>query len=100
MDAAVREFIRKRADNHCEYCLLPAEADEWSFHVEHIIARQHGGSDELENLCWSCSRCNFYKGPNIASLDRETGKLTALYNPRDRAWQAHFAFSDARIVGL
>jgi 5-methylcytosine-specific restriction endonuclease McrA len=100
MDAAAREFIRQRARNQCEYCLLPDESDELPFHIEHVIAKQHGGSDELTNLCWSCSRCNFYKGTNIASLDRETGELTALFNPRNRVWKSHFELRDAHIVGL
>jgi hypothetical protein len=42
MDAAVREFVRHRAGNRCEYCLLPDDSDEWPFHVEHVIAKQHG----------------------------------------------------------
>jgi hypothetical protein len=79
--------------------LLPAEADELPFHVEHVIARQHGGNDELPNLCWSCSRCNLYKGPNIAGLDRVTDNLTALYNPREQAWNSHFALQNSHIIG-
>ncbi len=100
MDAEVRDFVRQRAGNRCEYCLLPEESDEWPFHVEHVIARQHGGSEELENLCWSCSRCNLYKGPNIASLDRETRELAGLYDPRKLSWNDHFTMRNAHIVGL
>lgn len=100
MDTAAREFVRNRSGNRCEYCLLPAGADELPFHIEHAIAKQHGGDDELANLCWSCSRCNLYKGTNIASLDRETGILTALYNPRKQPWTTHFEFRDAHIIGL
>ena len=29
-----------------------------TFHVEHILAKQHEGDDDLNNLCWSCHRCN------------------------------------------
>jgi HNH endonuclease len=100
MDAAVRELVRQRAHNRCEYCLLPDEFDELPFHIEHVIAKQHGGNDEPINLCWSCSRCNLYKGTNIASLDRETGELAALYNPRIQAWELHFEIRDTHIVGL
>ena len=100
MDAAVREFVRLRAGERCEYCLLPDVSDEWPFHVEHVIAKQHGGGGEVENLCWSCSRCNYYKGPNIASVDRQTAQLTPLYNPRKQTWKVHFALRKSRIVGL
>src|ERR1043165_9264239 len=100
MGPAAREIVLQRAGNRFEYCLLPADSDEWPFHIEHVIAKQHGGNDGSQNLCLSCSRCNLYKGPNIASLDRETGKLTALYNPRTQSWSEHFTLRDARVVGL
>jgi hypothetical protein len=99
MDAVSRESVRERAGRRCEYCRLPDESDELPFHVEHVIAKQHEGGDELENLCWSCSRCNLHKGTNIASIDRYTGELTALYHPRNQLWCDHFEFRDARIVG-
>ena len=96
----VREFVRQRAGRRCEYCLLPDGCDELPFHVEHIIARQHGGSEQVENLCWSCSRCNLQKGPNVASLDVNSQALTALYNPRMQNWSDHFVLRDGRIVGV
>jgi hypothetical protein len=99
MDAAAREFVRQRAGGRCEYCRLPEEADELPFHVEHIIARQHGGTDDLTNLCWACSRCNYCKGPNIASLDELVPGVVALFNPRSDEWSAHFEIRDAHIVG-
>jgi hypothetical protein len=70
------------------------------FHVEHVIARQHGGGEEVENLCWSCSRCNLQKGPNIASLDVNSQSLTALFNPRTQNWFEHFLLRDGRIIGI
>jgi hypothetical protein len=70
------------------------------FHIEHVIARQHGGGDNEENLCLSCSRCNLHKGPNIASLDRSNGTLTPLYNPRSQSWKEHFEVRQGRIIGL
>jgi 5-methylcytosine-specific restriction endonuclease McrA len=33
-------------------------------HIEHIISRQHGGSDDFENLVLACQRGNLNKGPN------------------------------------
>ena len=47
MDAAVRERVRRRAGNHCEYCLLKQERLPFStFQVEHIIPRKHGGKEK------------------------------------------------------
>lgn len=57
MDAATRRLVRRRAHGRCEYCRLPQAAQPFvTFHTEHIIAKQHGGSDRPENLCAACER--------------------------------------------
>lgn len=33
--------------------------------VEHIIPRNHGGGNDLENLAIACERCNFGKGHRL-----------------------------------
>ncbi|HJZ89304.1 MAG TPA: HNH endonuclease [Gemmataceae bacterium] len=71
MDAALRALVWGRAGGRCEYCRLhQTDADFLSFHVEHVIARQHGGSDGDDNLCLACCECNWAKGPNLAGLVR------------------------------
>jgi hypothetical protein len=77
---------------------LPEGADEWPFHVDHVIARQHEGSDELENLCWACSRCNLSKGTNLATV--EAGQTVLLFRPRFDRWDDHFRVEGDRIIGL
>jgi hypothetical protein len=54
------------------------------------VARQHGGKTEMENLAWSCHRCNYYKGPNLTSIDPETQAIVPLFNPRRAVWKLHF----------
>jgi hypothetical protein len=71
-----------------------------TFHVEHIVAKQHGGSDDLSNLAIACMHCNLFKGPNIAGLDPQTGQLTPIFNPRRDVWTEHFALRGPTIVGL
>jgi hypothetical protein len=71
-----------------------------AFHLEHIIARQHGGNGSSENLALACHRCNFRKGPNLTGLDPESGELTRLFHPRHDRWNAHFEFQQARIIGI
>ena len=34
-------------------------------HIEHIVAKQHGGLDDFSNLALACHRCNDQKGPNL-----------------------------------
>ena len=101
MDARTRNLVRQRAGERCEYCRLPDWADEWPFHVDHIVARVHGGTKDLENICWSCTQCNLHKSSNIVSIDPESGQRVDLFNPRFDVWVEHFSVrADAQIVGL
>jgi 5-methylcytosine-specific restriction endonuclease McrA len=70
--------VRERAEHRCEYCKAPASISEFSFPLDHIVSQQHGGETRFENLALSCPHDNFHKGPNIAGLDPETGRLTLL----------------------
>jgi hypothetical protein len=100
MDNALRALVCRRVGDICEYCRLPQTAScIVRFHVEHIIARQHGGQTEPDNLALACSYCNFHKGPNIAGLDPESGQLVPLFHPRRDRWKDHFGWKGATIVG-
>lgn len=86
MEAAVRTLVRERAGDRCEYCHLKQEHLPFStFHVEHVIARQHGGADDPSNLALACDRCNAHKGPNLSGIDPETGDIVPLYHPREHS---------------
>jgi hypothetical protein len=100
MEAAVRHLVHQRAGGCCEYCRLPQKAIDATFHVEHIVALQHGGTDDPSNLALACDRCNLYKGSNLTSIDTETGAIVPLFHPRQDAWRDHFAFRGLRIIGL
>jgi len=101
MHTAGRRLVEERAGQRCEYCRLHHDFQPLApFHVEHITARQHGGDDSTENLAFACHRCNLHKGPNLTSLDPETGELTRLFNPRQDRWIEHFELRQARIIGL
>lgn len=90
----LRDLVVRRAQDACEYCRLPQIASLVPHQVDHIIGKQHRGSDDAVNLCLCCVRYNLNKGPNIASIDPETGVLVALYHPRINAWREHFACHD------
>src|SRR5256886_12503569 len=86
-----RTQIRERAQNACEYCHLHQDDSPLAaLHVEHIIPRIHGGSDDLENLALSCIDCNLHKGTNLTGLDPQNHKLTPLFHPRRQGWEDHF----------
>lgn len=99
MDSATDHFVRQRAENRCEYCHLPQGFSILRFHIEHIVARQHGGNDAVENLALACPECNFHKGTNLSSIDPDTGKPSVLFDPRRHRWNEHFAIDNSNIVG-
>jgi hypothetical protein len=93
--SALEQEVRRRACERCEYCHVPQSAFRRKFHIEHIVARQHGGATELGNLALACWNCNFRKGPNLAGIDAQSGLIVPLFHPRRDAWTSHFA---ARVV--
>lgn len=101
MDEATRSFVADRAGHRCEYCLFKQDDDVDFFHVEHIFARKHGGTDDQENLAFACQHCNLHKGPNLASIDPQSGSdhPVPLFHPRRDEWGSHFRFDGAEIVG-
>ena len=95
----LRREVRDRAVGRCEYCSLSQDEFPFAvFHVEHVIARQHGGNDTSDNLCLACHWCNLHKGPNIATL--VDGLLVPLFHPRRDNWLDHLARHGDLIVGL
>lgn len=100
MDRRVKQQVRRRASYRCEYCRLrESEASGIVFHVEHIIARKHGGQGDASNLALACDRCNLHKGPNIAGIDPATGRITPFFNPRTDSWDEHFELAGYMILG-
>jgi 5-methylcytosine-specific restriction endonuclease McrA len=100
MNAALRQLVRQRAKNCCEYCSLSQKFEPLPFHIEHIIPRRHGGKDVAENLALACHHCNLCKGTNLSGLDPRTEKLTRLFHPRLDDWDDHFANRSGEIIGL
>ena len=94
-----RNRVRHRANYRCEYCQLSEHHSPLAHHVEHIVAKQHQGSDDPSNLALACHRCNLKKGPNLAGIDPETGQLVPLFDPRKQPWLDHFRMSGASIQG-
>jgi hypothetical protein len=100
MDATTRELVRLRAGERCEYCRLHQEQSSLKHHIEHITAKQHGGSDDADNLALACHRCNLHKGPNLTGIDPRTGQVVSLFHPRRDRWSDHFVFEGVRISGV
>jgi hypothetical protein len=100
MNAATRSQVYRRASFRCEYCGLHQDQSPLAaLHVEHILPRKHGGSDDLANLALACVDCNLHKGSNVAGYDPASGQLTELFHPRRQSWHEHFEREGAMIVG-
>lgn len=85
--------IRRRAQFCCEYCRYPERHSPFRHQIDHIIPDKHDGPTVPENLALACVWCNRFKGPNLAGIDRESGGLTRLFNPRTDDWDEHFHYS-------
>ncbi len=99
MDAALVRLVWQRAHGQCEYCHMPAAADDAPFEIDHAIARKHLGPTTLSNICLLFYYCNSSNGSDIASLDRQTRKLTPLFNPRRHKWATHFRWQGPYLIG-
>jgi 5-methylcytosine-specific restriction endonuclease McrA len=84
----LRERVAVRARHRCEYCPVHEEHSYWPHQIDHVISLKHGSSAEFENLTYSCSRCNAWKGSDIGSKD--DNRFVPLFNPLKSRWDDHF----------
>jgi hypothetical protein len=96
----LRRQVRERANECCEYCLIP-ESLTWASHtIDHIIAEKHGGSTTADNLGLACTLCNIRKGSDLASIDKQAGFVEPLFHPRSDRWRDHFQLIGGQIEPL
>jgi hypothetical protein len=68
-----KQAIRKEYKYKCQYC---KSKDTKAIHVEHIKARDNGGTDDLDNLTLACESCNLMKS-NLELAPEYSGILVA-----------------------
>jgi hypothetical protein len=90
MKSEKRDFVRERAKGRCEYCGILKRFQRGRFEVEHIVPKSCGGTDDVENLAWSCPFCNSLKADKTELLDPATGELVPIFHPRAMNWHDHF----------
>jgi len=98
--ASLRELVVKRAYNRCEYCGISQLGQVATFHIDHIIPVVAGGATTAENLALACVSCSLRKGARQEIQDLATGETVRVFNPRQQAWNEHFAWEGDRVVGL
>ena len=101
VSAALREQVRRRARNLCEYCRSDANLTGHDFTIDHITPEASGGTNEPDNLCLCCFWCNNFKKSSTHFPDPLTKASVRLFNPRLDAWHEHFRWSPTatRVIG-
>jgi len=98
--ARTRAQIRERAKNSCEYCHLHQDDSPLAaLHIEHIVPKVHGGTDNPDNLSLACIDCNLHKGTNLTGIDPRTKEVTQLFHPRLQTWEDHFEWRGIHLTG-
>ena len=77
ISVALRFHILRRDHYTCRYC--GARAPDVALHVEHIKPVVKGGTNDPDNLCAACVRCNIGKGTSPAEADPAFDKVPAYY---------------------
>jgi hypothetical protein len=93
----LRRLVAQRADDRCEYCRVHQEDSFLRFHIDHVVAVKHGGTNAPENLALACSQCNHHKGSDLSTTLTSNKDIAILYNPREDAWEAHFFVRDGSL---
>ncbi len=86
----LRDRVRKRAGNRCEYCLCHQNYVFGQLQIDHVIPIAKGGIDTEDNLCLACELCNQHKWTKTNDIDPQTGQRVPLFNPRQQRWNEHF----------
>ena len=97
-----KKAVAERANYNCEYCFAQSFYTQDSFCTEHILPISKGGTDELDNLAFSCYGCNSYKYNHTEAIDPINGSKVPLFNPRIEQWSDHFKWSKDKteVIGI
>jgi len=95
-----QHMVSARARQRCAYCQMHQELQGALLHVEHIVPRRLGGSDELDNLAWACPGRHLSKGMRVTVRDPLTGHEIGVFHPRQDRWAEHFAWEGYALIGL
>jgi len=92
--ATLIKEVRGRARAACEYCLLPQNSQEATFHIDHIVPRLAGGKTESANLALACVTCSLRKAAKLDAIDPQTHETVGLFHPREQIWSEHIKLTD------
>ena len=87
--ASLQRRVRARANDRCEYCQMPQDGQEATFHVDHIVPIREAGPTASDNLALACVSCSLRKGAR-RYVPAPGGELVPLFHPRRDGWHEHF----------
>jgi hypothetical protein len=94
---AVRLYVRQRATFACEFCGVTEIDSGGELTVDHFRPQTKGGADDLDNLLYSCNRCNQYKADYWPAHPGDP----VLWNPRQESMHTHlFTLADGMLYSL
>ena len=99
---SIRQQVRQRAAQLCEYCHASEQWQYVLFTVDHIVPLAQGGEDTPDNLALACFHCNRRKSAKTTAIEPQSGVEVALFNPRQNTWSEHFIWSSDKlsVIGL
>lgn len=86
----IKQTVRERAGFACEYCGVTEQSAGGELTLDHFKPKSANGTDELENLIYSCIRCNLYK----SDFWSEDTNEPQLWNPRQEPAEIHVWLAD------
>lgn len=95
----LRALVRERAQGRCGYCGVAEHDVGNELEVDHYRPRAHGGDDALDNLVYTCTPCNRFKGAYWPAPTASND--VRLLNPNQDQGNAHIVEAiNGRLVGL
>ena len=70
LTSQLKQAVRARAKNCCEYCHSQEKFATQSFSIEHIYPLSKGGKTTLDNLALACQGCNNHKYNKTEGTDQ------------------------------
>lgn len=99
VSAQAKQAVVARAGSRCEYCQMHDSLQGATFHVEHVIPRSVGGTEDVTNLAWACPSCNLHKSDRVSVTFAGSPDPVTLFNPRENLWADHFEWDDYSLIG-
>lgn len=78
---------------------MPERFTNLPHEIDHIRSQKHEGPTTLDNLCFSCSLCNAFKGSDVSAFTPDTNEFVRLFSPRADTWHDHFEWHGPVLVG-